>query len=294
MMPYKALTNVRIISNIELSAKGATPMKQHLIVLDLDGTLLTSKQTISPYTETILMKAKEAGHEVMIATGRPFRASLQYYKQLHLTTPIVNFNGAYIHHPLVPSWNHIHSPISMDVVNDVVHSIHKYEYENLIAEIKDDVYLHKDDRSLMKILGNGDPMIVAGNLSETLPDNPTSLLIHAVEENVSIIRDHLQDVHAELIEHRRWGAPFSVVEVVRKGLNKAVGIDYIARQMGIPRDRIIAFGDEDNDLEMIDYAGVGVVMGNGIDQLKSIANEVTLSNNDDGIGHFLADRLNIK
>ena len=269
-------------------------MKQHLIVLDLDGTLLTSKQTISPYTETILMKAKEAGHEIMIATGRPYRASQQYYKQLHLTTPIVNFNGAYIHHPLVASWNHIHTPISMEVVNDVVHSIHKYEYENLIAEIKDDVYLHKDDRSLMKILGNGNPMIVAGNLAETLPDNPTSLLIHAEEENVSTIRDHLQDVHAELIEHRRWGAPFSVVEVVRKGLNKAVGIDYIARQMGVPRDRIIAFGDEDNDLEMIDYAGVGVVMGDGIDQLKSIANEVTLSNNDDGIGHFLADRLNLK
>lgn len=269
-------------------------MKQHLIVLDLDGTLLTTDQKISAYTESVLTKAKEAGHEVMIATGRPYRASQVYYKQLNLTTPIVNFNGAYIHHPLVKSWNHIHSPIKMDVVQDVVNSIDKYEYENLIAEIKDDVYLHKDDRSLMKILGSGDPMIVAGDLTETLPDNPTSLLIQAAEEKVSLIRNHLQDVHAELIEHRRWGAPFSVVEVVRKGLNKAVGIDYIARQMGIPRDRIIAFGDEDNDLEMIDYAGIGVVMSNGISELKSIANEITLSNNEDGIGHFLADRLKIK
>ncbi len=269
-------------------------MKQHLIVLDLDGTLLTSNQQISTYTKETLFKAKEAGHQVMIATGRPFRASQLYYKELHLTTPIVNFNGAFIHHPLVPEWNHVHTPINMDVVNDVVHSVHKYEYENLIAEIKDDVYLHNDDRSLMKILGSGDPLIVAGNLMETLPDNPTSLLIQAAEENVSLIRAHLHDVHAELIEHRRWGAPFSVVEIVRKGLNKAVGIDYIAKQMGIPKDRIIAFGDEDNDLEMIDYAGIGVAMGNGINDLKSIANEITLGNNDDGIGHFLADRLKLK
>lgn len=269
-------------------------MEKHLIVLDLDGTLLTSNQTISPYTEEILLKAIEQGHQVMIATGRPFRASKAYYSQLRLNTPIVNFNGAYIHHPQIANWEHMHSPISMNVVRDVVESVDKYTYDNLIAEIKDDVYLHRDDRSLMKILGTGDPTIVSGNLIETLPDNPTSLLIQAEEEQVAVIRKHLQDVHAELIEHRRWGAPFCVVEVVRKGMNKAVGISYISKQMDIPRERIIAFGDEDNDLEMIDYAGIGVAMGNSIDQLKSIANEVTLSNNEDGIGHFLSDRLNIK
>ena len=269
-------------------------MEQHLIVLDLDGTLLTSDQQISAYTHTILTKAKQAGHEVMIATGRPYRASQQYYKQLGLKTPIVNFNGAYVHHPLLKNWGHRHSPIDMTVVKDVVESVHQYEYDNLIAEIKDDVYLHKDDRSLMKILGSGDPMIVAGNLTNTLPSDPTSLLIHAQEENVAVIRGHLQNVHAELIEHRRWGAPFSVVEIVKKGLNKAVGIDYIAKQMGIPQSRIIAFGDEDNDLEMIDYAGIGVAMGNGIHALKSIANEITSSNNEDGIGHFLADCLSLK
>ena len=64
--------------------------------------------------------------------------------------------------------------------------------------------------------------------------------------------------------------------------------------MDIPKDRIIAFGDENNDLEMIDYAGVGVAMGNGIDELKSIADEVTLSNNEDGIAQVLRERLQLK
>ena len=98
-------------------------MKRHLIVLDLDGTLLTDNLTISEKTKQTLMKAKEAGHEIMIATGRPYRASSLYYNELQLTTPIVNFNGAYIHHPKNKSWQSVHSPINMKVVHDVVDSV---------------------------------------------------------------------------------------------------------------------------------------------------------------------------
>lgn len=268
-------------------------MKQHLIVLDLDGTLLTDNKTISPYTKNILVKAREAGHQVMIATGRPFRASQLYYKELDLTTPIVNFNGAFIHHPLNRSWAEMHSPISMSVVHDVVDSINKFQYENLIAEVIDDVYLHNENDELMNVFNMGNPRVTTGNLKLNLHEDPTSLLIQANEHNVPIIRKHLEDVHAELIEHRKWGAPFPIIEIVRKGLSKAVGVSKIAHEFEIPRDRIIAFGDEDNDLEMIDYAGIGVAMSNGIDELKSVANEITLSNNEDGIGKFLADRLGL-
>lgn len=268
-------------------------MKQHLIVLDLDGTLLTDQQLISTYTKDILMKAQAAGHAVMIATGRPYRASEAYYKALHLKTPIVNFNGAFVHHPANSAWQQMHSPLSMSVVHDVIDSVDKYNFENLIAEIKDDVYLHNPEERMLHILNMGNPRITTGNLKTHLFEDPTSLLIQATDDHIPVIRQHLQDVHAELIEHRRWGAPFNIIEVVRKGMSKAVGISHIAHEMQIPRDRIIAFGDEDNDLEMIDYAGVGVAMGNSIDALKSIANEVTLTNNEDGIGKFLAERLKI-
>lgn len=268
-------------------------MKQHLIVLDLDGTLLTDDKIISPYTKNILAKAREAGHQVMIATGRPFRASRLYYQELDLTTPIVNFNGAFIHHPLNQSWGVMHSPISMKVVYDVVDSVDKFHYENLIAEVIDDVYLHNKNDELMSVFNMGNPRVTTGNLKLTLHEDPTSLLIQANEQNVPIIRKHLEDVHAELIEHRKWGAPFPIIEIVRKGLSKAVGVSKIAHEFEIPRDRIIAFGDEDNDLEMIDYAGIGVAMSNGIDELKSVANEITVSNNEDGIGKFLVDRLGL-
>ncbi|MGN7477085.1 Cof-type HAD-IIB family hydrolase [Solibacillus silvestris] len=268
-------------------------MNEHLIVLDLDGTLLTDDKTISSLTKETLFKAKQAGHQVMIATGRPYRASQLYYNELNLTTPIVNFNGALIHHPKNPMWQSIHTTVNLSVVHDVVESVHKYEYDNLIAEVMDDVYLHREDEGMLQMLHMGSPNILTGDLTRTLLQNPTSLLIQADDVNTPIIRQHLQDVHAELIEHRRWGAPFPIIEIVHKGLSKAVGIDHIAKEMGIPRERIIAFGDEDNDLEMIEYAGVGVAMSNGIDDLKGIANEITLSNNEDGIAKFLQDRLKL-
>lgn len=78
--------------------------KQHLIALDLDGTLLTDNKIISARTKKTIEKAKEQGHIVVISTGRPFRASHAYYKELNLNTPIVNFNGAYVHHPLDVNW----------------------------------------------------------------------------------------------------------------------------------------------------------------------------------------------
>lgn len=267
--------------------------QQHLIVLDLDGTLLTDEKVISDKTKATLQKAREAGHEVMIATGRPYRASKLFYHELGLHTPIVNFNGAFVHHPLDQNWKTVHKPIDLKVVQEVVESLNREQFENLIAEVMDDVYVQYHDEKLLNIFSMGDPKVTTGDLHQYLKDNPTSLLIQAKESSVPSIRQYLADTKAELIDHRRWGDPFPVIEIVRHGLNKAVGLSHVAKDLGIPRDRIIAFGDEDNDLEMIEYAGVGVAMGNGISQLKNIANEVTTTNNEDGIADFLIDRLHI-
>lgn len=269
-------------------------MKQHLIVLDLDGTLLTDQKVISEKTEMVLAKAMEKGHQVMIATGRPYRSSEPYYRQLGLKTPIVNFNGAFVHHPTDNSWGRFHTPIGLNTVHEVVESMHAYNFHNIVAEVLDDVYVHHHDEKLLDIFNFGDPTITTGDLRNYLKVDPTSMLIHAPFEKVDLIHEHLNEVHAEVIDHRRWGAPWHVIEIVKSGLSKAVGLDQVSKSLGIPRENIIAFGDEDNDLEMIDFAGVGVAMGNAIDPLKNIANEITLSNNEDGIAELLIDRLNLK
>ncbi|MHC0036722.1 Cof-type HAD-IIB family hydrolase [Pseudoneobacillus sp. C159] len=268
--------------------------EKHLIALDLDGTLLKDDKTISNRTKKVLMKAKENGHEVMIATGRPFRSSEMYYRELELSTPIVNFNGAFVHHPLNHNWGIYHSPLDIKVAKDIVEACQKFNLYNIIAEVIDDVYLHYHDQKLLELFSMGSPSVTTGDLRDFLKQSPTSMLIHAEEQHVATIRKHLSDVHAEVIDHRRWAAPWHVIEIVKSGLNKAVGIKRVSEYFQIPKERIIAFGDEDNDLEMLEYAGHGIAMGNGIDLVKNIANDVTISNEEDGVAVYLNELLNLK
>nr|WP_295972918.1 Cof-type HAD-IIB family hydrolase [uncultured Bacillus sp.] len=269
-------------------------MDRHLIALDLDGSLLKDDKTISKKTKNVIQKAKEQGHIVMIATGRPFRSSEMYYRELGLDTPIVNFNGAFIHHPKDHTWGLYHSPLKISVAKEIVDACNSFQFYNIVAEVMDDVYLHYHDEKLMELFSFEDTHITTGDLRKSLNTSPTSLLIHSTEEQVRNIRRYLADVHAEVIEHRSWGAPFPIIEIIKSGLNKAVGLKHAADYYDIPPSRIIAFGDEDNDLEMLEYAGHGVAMGNGIDEVKNIANDVTLTNEEDGIGYYLNNLLNLK
>src|SRR5690625_4857585 len=105
--------------------------KQHLIALDLDGTLLTDKKEISPRTKQTIIKAMEAGHVVVIATGRPHRSSIPYYHTLGLDTPMVNFNGALIHHPRDDKWDALHTPMPKRTALKIVEACYEVGVHNI-------------------------------------------------------------------------------------------------------------------------------------------------------------------
>ena len=266
---------------------------QHIIALDLDGTLLTDQKTISTRTKKTIAKAREQGHIVVISTGRPYRSSLQYYQELELNTAIVNFNGAFIHHPFDKSFGTYHSPLELKTAKTVIETCEAFNVSNIMVEVIDDFYLRYLDQVLVETFTAGQNPLEHGNLLNILKDDPTCVLIHPQDHHVNELRDLLVDAHAEVIDQRVWGAPWNVIEIVKAGMNKAIGLKKISEFYHIPPERIIAFGDEDNDLEMIEYAGQGVAMSNGIEELKTIANHVTLSNEEDGIAVYLEEALNL-
>ncbi|MBU9711487.1 Cof-type HAD-IIB family hydrolase [Evansella tamaricis] len=269
-------------------------MQQHLIAVDLDGTLLTDDKEISLRNRNVLGKLRELGHQVVIATGRPYRASKVYYQELMLNTPIVNFNGALIHHPINPtSFQSKHTPLDKSLAKTIIETCEAFHVQNIMVEVMDEYYLRYRNKGFSNAFTLGQSPIEYGNLLEILREDPTSLLIHPEDSNHKELKDLLSDAHAEVIEQRSWGAPWNVIEIVKAGLNKAVGLKQISQYYQIPRERIIAFGDEDNDLEMIEYAGVGVAMENAISELKSIADEKTVTNEEDGVAQFLEERFNL-
>ena len=271
--------------------------KQHLIALDLDGTLLTNKKEISPRTKQTIISAIEMGHIVVIATGRSNRTSIQYYKQLGLTTPMVNFNGALVLHPKDKNWKIKHHPLDNKTALEIVDICYELQTRNILAEVQENVYLDQYDQQIIEIfqatLKDPSPFTI-GKIKEKLKDHPTSILIHPNEANIDQLVDYIRENLAEVIDHRQWGPPWHMIEIVKKGINKAVGLKKVAQFYNIPKERIIAFGDQNNDLEMIDYAGVGVAMENAIEELKSIAKHHTSSNEEHGISIFLEDYLQLK
>lgn len=273
--------------------------KKHLIAVDLDGTLLNKDHRISEQNKNALIHAMEQGHIVVIATGRPSRASMQYYRELKLKTPMVNFNGALIHHPTDSRWKTTHSPLQHDTALKIVDACYELDVPNIMAEVQDSVFIDRYDENFVSFFQaleaeDTQSTLTIGSLRKKLTEDPTSLLIAPTEQQVELLQNELNKSHAELVEHRNWAAPWNIIEIVRKGIHKAVGLKKISNYFGIPQERIIAFGDEDNDLEMIDYAGVGVAMGNAIDELKNIAKHITDTNENSGVASFLTEYLQLK
>jgi len=119
------------------------------------------------------------------------------------------------------------------------------------------------------------------------------MLLYPDKKHLQTLTSHLDDIHAEVVEHWNWGEPYHVIEVMNKQMNKAEALKKIADEYGIPNNRIIAFGDGANDLEMIDYAGIGVAMGNAIEELKTLAKYETDTNEEHGVANFLATYFKI-
>lgn len=126
-------------------------IKQHLIAVDLDGTLLTDDKTISERNKRTLQKAIEDGHIVVIATGRPHRASIDYYYELGLNTPMVNFNGALIHHPTDDKWDVLHNPMPIRTAQKIISACYDLTVHNIVAEVMDNVYLDRYDEQIIDI-----------------------------------------------------------------------------------------------------------------------------------------------
>src|SRR5699024_6128383 len=123
---------------------------------------------------------------------------------------------------------------------------------------------------------------------ESLTYNPTAITVFSPEEKMADIREKIEEHYGDQVSVRTWGGILPCLEIVRKSINKAVGVKAIADFHRIPVDNILAFGDENNDLEMLEYAGLGVAMKNATEEIKAAANDITrLTNDEDGLADYL-------
>ncbi|KRL00073.1 Cof-type HAD-IIB family hydrolase [Liquorilactobacillus capillatus] len=268
-------------------------MQQKLIALDLDGTTLNEHSVISPRTKVVLQKASRAGHIVSIVTGRPYRISKQIYDDLNIKTPMINFNGGLGHIPHQKWDKEYQKTFPREIAFDLLKNMKHLGIKLMAAEKKSMIlannpYAVQDDFFPASL--NSEQILNQQNLKT----DPTSLTMLVDEHKKAAIIKHLNQVYGANIEVGVWGGVNPILELEPKGVNKAEGIKYLADNYKIDRSNIVAFGDEHNDREMIDYAGWGVVMRNGTSALKRIANDITTADNThDGLATYLENYLKL-
>ena len=269
-------------------------LNKKLIAIDLDGTTLNQDSMITSKTKETLKKAINAGHHVSIATGRPFRMSHQFYQQLELTTPMVNFNGALVHIPNQHWDGERETLINREIAFEILSQKKQLNLDFIAAENRDTFFIDSFDFFDEKIIASSRPGEKNLLSPKNLTTNPTSLLVRTDKRFAGAVSAELTRQFGSYVDVRTWGGPTAILEIVSKGIQKAKGVQEIANYLSIDQKDVIAFGDEHNDLELLDYAGWGVAMANGTDQLKGIANDVTpLSNQEDGLAVYLGKLLKL-
>ncbi len=258
-------------------------MKKHLIALDLDGTLLYDWKTLRPETADFLKAIKKQGHELVIATGRPYRSAIKFYNALDLNAPIINYNGGLVSWKENPDFEEINITVEKDAVIDIFNN-NTDHIDNAFCEIKDDIYLMRESVDIMELLHFfGNATLSIGDFTETLPGDTNGVIIIAKENHGHLIEAYVAEHYPGKLMTRNWGSSYQfIIEVFTPHTNKGRALKHVAHTFGISRENILAFGDGHNDIEMLEYAGIGIAMSNAHPELKAIADVVSPYSNQEG------------
>ncbi len=265
-----------------------------LIALDLDGTTLNNDSKLSTRTKAVIRQATKEGCVVSIVTGRPNRLSENFYDELGLTSPMINFNGNLGILPHKTWAREYQYTIDKEIVMTLLADSKKLGLNMIAVEGRN---LFMANRGLATGFGFFPSTLKSSEVlsQRSLKDNPISIIVQLdqPEQKASLI-DYMTRNFGDQVEVAPWGGPNPIVEIATKGIHKSTGLKFLADYYGILQKDIIAFGDEANDTTMIHYAGTGVAMKNAIDPIKQRANDVTqFTNDEDGVARYLEDYLNL-
>jgi len=268
-----------------------------LLVLDIDGTIAgKSNEVRQPVLEAI-KAVQSQGVSVAIATGRMYRSALRFHTKVGSTLPLIAYQGAWIQDPATGIRHHhqpVPTPIAAELLDYLEHpeiksriSVHFYINDQLyVREVIDDT---KDYAERSGII----PQAV-GDLRQTLGEAPTKIL--ALSEDTQLIDELLVKVrqlyHPEELYLTKSVSTF--FEMAHPLVNKGTAVNYLAQEiLKIKPEEVMTIGDNFNDLEMLQYAGVGVAMGDAPEAVKTVAQWVAPSVEEDGVAVAI-DRFILK
>ena len=235
------------------------------IMLDLDGTLLSSDHRISDTDKEVLKKLEDKGIKIFLATGRSYDSMRQYHEELNLTTPAICYNGAKI---IYSNEDQKEYPIKERSLQTLIEIAR--EYKTHLNIYQHEIWYSED-------ITNEETKIYKG-ISGLEPVKKDFDRLDEIEKD---IKNRLGDS-----VHTTFSKTF-FLEILDGNVNKGTAMKNIMEEENIPLSQVIAFGDGLNDKEMLETAGIGVAMDGAFDELKKVADHVTTSSDESGVGEFL-------
>ncbi|MFS0781835.1 Cof-type HAD-IIB family hydrolase [Bacillus sp. 1P06AnD] len=258
-------------------------MAYKMIVLDLDDTLLQDDHTISAPTKQALMEAQEMGVKVVLASGRPTYAMTEIAEELSLSSYgsyILSFNGGKI--------------INCQTNEELFNSVLSVDDVHRLFDIskRENVWIHTYVGNEIITAEENEYTTIEGEITGMPVKEEPSFKKSISKPVVKVLMledpDKLKEVESKL--QKELNNEFSVMrskpfflEITEKGVTKGTSLNQLIQMCGIKRDEVIAIGDSYNDLEMIEFAGLGVAMGNAPEDIKEKADFITTSNMEHGV-----------
>lgn len=269
-------------------------MKYKMIAMDMDGTLLTDDKRVTENTKTTLKKAADLGIKLVVCTGRIFTSAKVYAKIIGTEAPIIASNGAYIREK---DRNEViyERILDKESVSKIVKMAKRYEFyphifnfntiytEKLAFSSKNyskwNESLEEEDKIKIEIVKDINDIV--GNVSNIL-----KVIIMTDENHISELQELRNKIEKEM-DVSVVSSLYNNMEVMAKDVSKGNGVKQLADYYGFTPEEIICIGDNENDLSMIEYAGLGVAMGNASEQLKAAANYITDTNEEEGVAKVI-------
>jgi len=246
-----------------------------LLVFDLDGTLLDSAHRVPSDVRDLLFALREKGIETTLATGRPFAAVKTFICELELHLPLITFNGALVAMPDGQALATRHLPLSaaqtiLGLLKNTSAANHLYLYPT------DDAFCTDQNGAASELIREKDHMScrVVDSLSDLLADancDPVKMFSIGSRDELERVKTAVQrtepSVTCVFSEH-------DMLEFLGQDVNKGTALRVLCEQIGIASESVIAFGDNMNDFEMLQTAGIGVAMATGPAALQETADRV--------------------
>ena len=270
-------------------------MGYKLICIDVDGTLLNSKHEITKRTKEIILKTHQLGVHIVISTGRMYTDAEYYSNLIGVKSPVIASNGAFIKDKddnKVIFKDVLGISLSLELlaifrkhqIKPYFCTPDKFYYGNIIFKL---FYL------ATRILGTRKNTIDIGYvfswnqwqkiLHKERNNIVKSEIIYRDEALIYELRNELKQFsQLEIVDSSKYN-----IEITRKGVSKGKAVAMLAAFYDLKREEIIAIGDSENDLSMIEYAGMGIAMGNATDIVKQKADYITDSNDNDGVANAI-------